>query len=165
VEVDAQRRQVVTVGWLETARAATRSIAMRLASIHRHLPSLVMTLALLLGACVSTSARAAELLMFELRGCPWCIKWHREIGPAYPRSSEGLRAPLRIVDIKAPLPGDLSLDRPVTSSPTFVLVDEGREIGRITGYPGAEFFWGLLDELLARLDDPPRAPAPGQRSL
>jgi hypothetical protein len=27
-------------------------------------------------------------------------------------------------------------------------VDEGREIGRIEGYPGADFFWGLLERLL-----------------
>ena len=118
-------------------------------------------------AAVSTPVRAAELLMFELQGCPWCVKWHREIGPGYPVSAEGLRAPLRIVDIKAPLPDGLALDQPVTSSPTFVLVDEGREVGRITGYPGAEFFWGLLDALLDRLDVPAPAAgqAPGQRSL
>jgi hypothetical protein len=40
----------------------------------------------------------------------------------------------------------------VSFSPTFVLVEQGREIGRITGYPGADFFWGMLAELIQKLD-------------
>ena len=50
----------------------------------------------------------------------------------------------------------------------FVLIDEGREIGRIRGYPGDIFFWGLLASLIERLDrgetappDPAQAPPPG----
>ena len=111
-------------------------------------PLVLSTILLLSAGMHATAANAAELLMFELQGCPWCVKWHREIGQGYPLSAEGLRAPLRIVDIKAPLPDGVTLDKSVTSSPTFVLVEEGHEIGRITGYPGADFFWGLLDELL-----------------
>jgi hypothetical protein len=132
------------------------------------LVSLVLALPWTVATGARSPAAAAELLMFELRGCPWCIIWHKEIGTAYPRSAEGQRAPLRIVDIKAPLPDGLALTKPVTSSPTFVLVDEGREIGRITGYPGADFFWGLLDELLAKLDPAPTPRTrdmPEQRSL
>ena len=34
----------------------------------------------------------------------------------------------------------------------FVLVDQGREFGRIRGYPGDIFFWGLLANLIERLD-------------
>ena len=37
---------------------------------------------------------------------------------------------------------------PIRFTPTFVLVDDGREIGRIEGYPGEDFFWGLLERLL-----------------
>ncbi|MBL3206218.1 thioredoxin family protein, partial [Klebsiella pneumoniae] len=40
-------------------------------------------------------------------------------------------------------------------TPTFILVDGGREIGRIEGYPGADFFWGLLERLAQRL--PPQS--------
>ncbi|MEM6988824.1 MAG: hypothetical protein AAF499_20155 [Pseudomonadota bacterium] len=39
-------------------------------------------------------------------------------------------------------------------SPVFVLWHAGREIGRIVGYPGEEFFWPMLNELLAELDAP-----------
>ena len=33
-----------------------------------------------------------------------------------------------------------------------MLVDNGREIGRIVGYPGADFFWAMLGELMSKLD-------------
>ena len=33
----------------------------------------------------------------------------------------------------------------------FILVDKGREIGRIRGYPGAEGFWMQLSSLMDRL--------------
>jgi len=35
-------------------------------------------------------------------------------------------------------------------TPTFVLTEGDREIGRIVGYPGADFFWALLADLLAK---------------
>ena len=43
---------------------------------------------------------------------------------------------------------DVTLQRPVRYSPTFVLVDQGREVGRMEGYTGEDFFWGLLERLL-----------------
>ena len=130
---------------------------------------LTVSLVAIAASTAWSTARAAELVMFELQGCPWCKMWHAEIGPGYPKSPEGQRAPLRIVDIKAPLPHGLVLDKPVTSSPTFVLVDNDQEVGRITGYPGADFFWVLLDELLAKLapgsDSPTSPPGEEPRSL
>jgi hypothetical protein len=39
-----------------------------------------------------------------------------------------------------------------------VLVDQQREIGRIRGYPGDIFFWGLLANLIERLDRGETAP-------
>ena len=37
-------------------------------------------------------------------------------------------------------------------TPLFVLVDNGREIGRIRGYPGEDNFWGLLGALIKKLN-------------
>ena len=39
------------------------------------------------------------------------------------------------------------MTRPVFT-PTFVLVEDGKELGRIEGYAGDEFFWFLLGRLL-----------------
>lgn len=102
-------------------------------------------------AAAKTAARA-ELLMFERDGCPWCLRWHQEVGVGYPKSEEGQRAPLRVLRDAAPDKIGASLKSPVTMAPTFVLIAEGREVGRIVGYPGAEFFYGLLDELMKKLD-------------
>ena len=98
-------------------------------------------------------ARAAELVMLEEVGCPWCEEWTRVIGPIYPKTEEGRRAPLRRVDIHDPLPPDLDWLTTGNFTPTFILVEDGREIGRIRGYPGEHFFWGLLDEMMEKLDE------------
>jgi hypothetical protein len=97
-------------------------------------------------------ARAAELVMFEQSGCEWCAVFNREIAPVYGKTEEGQRAPLRRVDIDQPLPNDLAFIKVERLTPLFVLVDAGKEIGRIRGYPGDDNFWGLLDVLLARLN-------------
>lgn len=112
-----------------------------------HYYARTLTLVLLGLLALVNAASAAELIMFNQRGCPWCIRWQQEIGPIYPKSPEGLYAPLRVVDIRATL-SDVKLQKPVTITPTFVLVDNGAEIGRVTGYPGAEFFWDLLSEII-----------------
>lgn len=103
------------------------------------------------GALGAAEARAQEmeLLMFEEPGCPWCRRWHQEVGPAYPNTPEGRSAPLRVVDIGARIEG-VQLASRIRFSPTFVLVRQGREVGRINGYPGADFFWPALGDLLAK---------------
>ena len=111
-----------------------------------------MTLIVLL---VGTApARASELLMFQRAGCPYCEAWDRDIAPIYPKTAEAKRAPLRRVDIDAALPRTLKNLKPIVYTPTFVLMDNGREVGRILGYPGEDFFWALLDELMRKLPPP-----------
>ena len=97
------------------------------------------------------SVEAAELLMFESPGCSWCAQWRAEVGPGYPKSDEGKRAPLRMLPLAQASSSGVQLAAPVVMSPTFVLVDDGREVGRIVGYPGADFFWGLLSQMIAKL--------------
>lgn len=116
---------------------------------HTLLPALGLA-ASMLGAA---GAQAAELVMMEQAGCAWCARFNAEIAPAYPKTDEGKRAPLRRVDIHAPWPDDLAGIEPERFTPTFVLVEDGREIARLRGYPGDEFFWSLLDEMLAKLDE------------
>jgi len=98
------------------------------------------------------SARAAELVMFEQAGCAWCEAFDREIAPIYGKTDEGARAPLRRVDMTQAVPPDLAFIEVERLTPLFVLVDKGREIGRIRGYPGEDHFWGLLGALIKTLD-------------
>jgi hypothetical protein len=101
-----------------------------------------------------SNARAAELVMFEQAGCAWCEAFDREIAPIYGKTEEGLRSPLRRVDTAQRLPADLAFIETERLTPLFVLVDRGREIGRIRGYPGEDHFWGLLGVLMKKLDAP-----------
>jgi hypothetical protein len=116
------------------------------------LPSrLAGAVALTAALLTSPIAGAAELVMFWRAGCPYCEQFDREIGPIYPKSDEGKAAPLRRVDINAPIPPDLGSVTVERIMPVFVLVDHGREIGRIRGYPGEDNFWGLLAGMIEDL--------------
>lgn len=96
-------------------------------------------------------SRAAELLMLEQAGCSWCKVWNEEVGVAYSKTTEGKFAPLRRVDIHQKLPEDLTGLMVGRFTPTFVVWHEGREIGRIQGYPGGHFFWPMLQEILQQV--------------
>lgn len=102
----------------------------------------------------ATQIQAAELVLFEQAGCVWCQVFDREIATVYEKTDEGRRAPLRRVNIRQPLPADLSFIEVERLTPLFVLVNKGREVGRIRGYPGEDHFWGLLGVLLKKLDMP-----------
>ena len=97
-----------------------------------------------MAAWLATATYAAELVMFESPGCAWCARWHAEVGPGYAKSDEGRRATLRRHALADAAMSGVALATPVVASPTFVLVDHGREVGRIVGYPGADFFWGFF---------------------
>jgi hypothetical protein len=85
-----------------------------------------------------------RLLMAEQPGCVYCERWDREIADIYPLTDEGRTAPLLRVQIRDPLPEGITIARALTFTPTFVLLMDGIEVRRIEGYPGEDFFWGLL---------------------
>lgn len=90
-----------------------------------------------------TAAAETYLLMAEEKGCFWCARWNEEIAHIYPKTTEGRTAPLRRYDLHADTP-EVELTGKVRFTPTFLLIEDGIEVGRIEGYPGEDFFWGLL---------------------
>ncbi len=108
----------------------------------------VRTLGLML---VASQAIAAELIMVEETYCEWCERWNEEIGVVYHKTPEGKRAPLRRVELSDGMPAGIDFKSRVNFTPTFILVEDGAEIGRIEGYPGEHFFWPLLGQLLKKL--------------
>ena len=85
------------------------------------------------------------LLMVEDRGCPYCLRFDAEARDSYINSAEGRLAPLvrrRRGD------GSIAFLQRVVYSPTFVLLVEGREVGRAVGYQGAELFWMEIARLM-----------------
>lgn len=102
----------------------------------------------------ASGAQALELVMFERAGCGWCDRWNRDVGPVYDKTEEGKRAPLRRVDLDRGSDPGFALGRPVRYTPTFVVVDQGREIGRVTGYLSDDAFWSLLGRIIASVPKP-----------
>ncbi|WP_323371735.1 hypothetical protein [Anianabacter salinae] len=104
--------------------------------------------ALALQASALCAQAETRLLMAEEAGCMWCARWNAEVAPEYPLTAEGQAAPLLRVDIHDPLPDGITLDTRLHYTPTFVLIRDGQELARIEGYPGEDFFWGLLQRML-----------------
>ncbi|KEJ89518.1 hypothetical protein [Sulfitobacter donghicola] len=94
----------------------------------------------------------AQLVMVEEDGCMWCARWNEEISQIYPKTPEGRAAPLRRLDIHDARPDDLEFERSLHFTPTFVLMVDGKEASRLEGYPGEDFFWGLLQQMLGRAE-------------
>ncbi len=111
----------------------------------------LLCLAWALSSLLAQPGQAAELIMLEENGCYWCETWNKDIGGIYDKTNEGKRAPLRRLNIHERLPSDVAFITKGSFTPTFVLVHDGREIGRIRGYPGPDFFWPLLGELLKKV--------------
>ncbi len=112
---------------------------------------LVTAIAVIAYFYLSPALQAAQLIMVEQNACEWCQVWNEEVGVVYSKTPEGKIAPLRRVDIHDPLPKDLSFISHLRFTPTFILVHKGKEFGRINGYPGEDFFWGMLVKLFETL--------------
>jgi len=94
--------------------------------------------------------------MIESESCEWCEIWHKEIGLVYAKTLEGKYAPLRrvdIADISSKSPANIRLPN---FTPTFIVLDGGREVARIIGYPGEEFFWPMLIDALKKIGFDPK---------
>lgn len=111
----------------------------------------VLAFAVVALTAAAPAVSAAEMVYVYERGCGYCEQWDAEIAPIWDKTEEGKRLPLRKIRISDPLPEDLKDIGPLNYTPTFVLVHEGEEIGRIPGY-NPEFFWAFVDALIAKLD-------------
>ncbi|NJL07932.1 MAG: thioredoxin family protein [Methylacidiphilales bacterium] len=104
-------------------------------------------------------AAAADLVYVRDPGCSYCRAFDAEIGPVYDKTPEGRQARLRPVEMRSHDLDAIRLVQPIRYTPTFVLVADGAEVGRIEGYPGEEFFWVRLAKLLETLPPASLTPA------
>lgn len=108
-----------------------------------------MALSLLLAAVLLIPLQAVaetRLIMVTSDHCPFCRAWERDVGAIYDRSPYAPNMPLTRVEMGAPLPDDIVLTGPVMGTPTFLIVNDGREIDRQRGYDDAEMFWWWLSD-------------------
>jgi len=97
-------------------------------------------------------AGAAELVYFYSETCPTCEQWDEEVGSLYDKTIEAKRLDLRRLSIHDDPPADLSFIKGVIYTPTFVVVKDGQEVGRMVGYIADYFFWERMGKLIKRLD-------------
>lgn len=100
---------------------------------------------------LSTVSQAAELVMVDMRSCTYCIKFRQDVAPTYNTTAAGQVAPLRTVSPLKKWPADLAGVKRAPFTPVFILVKDGREVGRFAGYTNPEAFWAKLNPLLAAL--------------
>ena len=116
--------------------------------------SLFLLLAVFIAGGGIWPAKAADsrgqLVMITSSHCPWCEAFEDDVGKGYDRTEEALIYPLRRHDFYHKMPDDLAHLTPATMTPTFIIISDGVEVGRIVGYPGAELFWWRISEFTAQ---------------
>lgn len=96
------------------------------------------------------SALGAELVLAEVRSCIYCLRFHKQMAQPYASSAIGKQIPLRRVDLMQSWPDDLdAVERP-PYTPVFILVEDGRELGRFFGYTTPKQFERSLRRLLEK---------------
>jgi hypothetical protein len=94
-------------------------------------------------------AQDLRLLMIEQTGCYYCRVFNRDMAPIYENSREGKIAPLVHAQLRGPLPDGVTLNSLPFVTPTFILIGpDGTEIERLTGFPGEDFFWSYISDMI-----------------
>lgn len=107
-------------------------------------------IALSLTMAGGAAAQDLQLLMIEQAGCYYCRVFNRDIAPVYETSKEGQIAPLVHAQLRGPLPDGITLSSTPFVTPTFILIGaDGVEIERLTGFPGEDFFWPYIGDMIA----------------
>ena len=108
--------------------------------------AIIILLALGLSCYGQQEALASNLrlVMFTSKDCPVCQAWEREIGSIYKKSQYQVTLPLTRLNFSTPRPDWLSIKEPISGTPTFVIIENGYEVGRILGFTDPEMFWWQL---------------------
>lgn len=107
---------------------------------------------LALASFFAPAAVSAELVFVEVKSCVYCIRFNKQAAKAYQDSDVGRQVPLRRVNLQKRWPEDLkAVDRP-PYTPVFILVENGKELGRFNGYTGPKQFERNLRRLLKQRD-------------
>lgn len=106
----------------------------------------IFTLILLF--CLTSSAYAAEMIMFSMKSCGYCRAFLKEVAPTYADTEHAKILPLRIISMDrktAPKWFDKAYDEkridPIVGTPTFVIFNDGTEVARLIGYTNKDEFY------------------------
>lgn len=90
-----------------------------------------------------------QLVVMEAPGCIYCTIFRRDVLPAYEVSERGKEMPVRFLDVNDVEQSGIGLDAPIDILPTFVVIKDNHEVGRIPGYMGPENFFHSINYLLS----------------
>ena len=111
---------------------------------------LLLVISIVGAGSVKAADSLGQLVMITSSHCPWCEAFEDDVGKGYDLTEEALVYPLRRHDFYQKMPDDLAHLTPATMTPTFIVMRNGAEVGRIIGYPGAELFWWRISEFTAQ---------------
>jgi thioredoxin-related protein len=100
-------------------------------------------------ADVPATAETMELVVMEAPGCVYCTLFRRDVLPSYTASQQAKDLPIRFVDLNDEAANALGLDGPIDVVPTFVVMKNNHEVGRIPGYMGPEFFFHSINHIIS----------------
>lgn len=90
-----------------------------------------------------------QLVVMEAPGCIYCNIFRRDVLPSYEVSERGKEMPVRFVDVNDVDKSGIGLESPIDILPTFVVIKDNREVGRIPGYMGPEDFFHSINYLMS----------------
>ncbi len=90
-----------------------------------------------------------EMVVLEVPGCIYCNVFRRQLLPTYKSSKQAKRIPIRFVNLNDPALAEIGLTQPVDIVPTFVILEDNHEIGRIPGYMSRHDFFRAIDYILS----------------
>lgn len=99
---------------------------------------------------LSSDGGSLELVVFEVDGCIYCGVFRRDVLPTYQLSQHAKGVPIRFVDINDPAADRIGIDGRISMVPTFVLLKDNREVGRIPGYFSPENFFQMVRNLISQ---------------
>lgn len=99
-------------------------------------------------APIPAAPATMELVVMEAPGCTYCTLFRRDVLPSYAASERAKDVPIRFVDVNDESAEQLGLDSPIDMVPTFVVLKNNHEVGRIPGYVGPEFFFHSINHLI-----------------
>jgi thioredoxin-related protein len=90
-----------------------------------------------------------QLIVMEAEGCIYCSIFRRDVLPSFEMSERGKEMPVRFVDVNDVEKSGIELRSPIDILPTFVVIKDNQELGRIPGYMGPEDFFHSINYLLS----------------
>ena len=92
--------------------------------------------------------RRIEILVLEVSGCNVCGLIKQNVLPLYAQTPRAQKVPMRFVDVTRLDELKIGLGARVDTVPTTVVMVDGREADRITGYWAPETFLRLIARIL-----------------